>query len=129
MPGLDDIIFRSGPAEDRLAAELERFSFGAAVSPLAEVNPLEGPDNFVRTVVTLGGISIDHAQHPQTRRQDITVTGEKVPERIAGIPFIFDATARALMPGFGPPAPPEITIELADTIQLLNDDFEGTATS
>ena len=125
MPGLDDIIFRPGPAEERLASELERFSFGAAVSPIAEVNPVEGPDRFVRTVVKIGGISLDHAQHPSTGQQNITVTGENVPARISGIMFVFDAKALILMPGFGPPAPQEITTELADTVQTLNDDFEA----
>lgn len=125
MAGLDDIIFRPGPAEERLASELERFSFGAAVSPIAEINPIEGPDKFVRTIVSLGGISLDHAQHPATGQQNITVTGDRVPARISGIMFIFDAKALALMPGFGPPAPQEITAELADTVQTLNDDFEN----
>lgn len=125
MAGLDDIIFRPGPAEKRLATELERFSFGAAVSPIAEVNPIEGPDKFVRTILSLGGTSLDHAQHPATGQQNITVTGEKVPDRISGIMFIFDATALVLMPGFGPPAPQEITSELADTVQSINDQFNS----
>jgi hypothetical protein len=127
MPGLDDIMFRPGPAEVKLKAELERFSFGAAVSPIAEVDPMEGPDKFVRTIVRLGGISLDHAQHPATGQQNITVTGEKVPPRISGIMFVFDAKALVLMPGFGPPAPQEITTVLADTVQTLNDDFENNS--
>jgi hypothetical protein len=125
MPGLNDLIFRPGPAEERLAAELERFSFGAAVSPIAEVTPLEGPDNFVKTVVRLGGISLNHAQHPETRQQNVIVTGEGVPERIANLLFVFDTTAQALLPGYGPPASEEIVTELANTIQTLNDTYEA----
>lgn len=125
MPGIEDIIFKPGDAEVRLTTELERFSFGVAVSPLAEVTPLEGPDNFVRTVVTLGGISLDHAQHPETRQQNITLAGEEISERIAGLPFIFDTGGQFLMMGAGPPLPQEIVSDVADGVQKLNDTFEA----
>ncbi len=122
------MIFRPGEPEARLEAELERFSFGAAVSPLAEVTPFDGPDNFVRTVVTLGGISIDHAQHPATGQQNITASGPDVPDRIAHVHFIYDSGGHFLMAGFGPPAAPEITTELADTVKAFNDNFDASQT-
>jgi hypothetical protein len=124
MPGLEDLFHKPGPAEERLAAEIKRFSFGIAVSPLAEVTPIEGPDEFVRTVVCLGGICIDHAQDALTPQHNITVTGEQVAEIINGKHFIFDGEGMLLMPGFGPPAPVEITNELANTIETLNSEFE-----
>ncbi len=127
MTSLDDLIFRPGAAEEKLAAELERFSFGVAVSPLAEVTPIEGPDEFVRTVVSLGGISIDHAQDPMTPQQNITVTGEGLAKNIAGVPFVFDSAALMLMRGFGPPTSAEITAALANAIETLNNDFEAQA--
>jgi hypothetical protein len=127
MSDSDRLSFRPRPAEEKLVEELKRFSFGVAVSPLAEVTPIEGPDEFVRTKVSLGGISIDHAQHPETPQHNITATGEKVAKNIAGVHFIFDSANLILMPGFGLPAPEEITAELANTIGSLNNDFEALA--
>ncbi len=126
MSSFEDLI-KPNPhdAEKRLAAELERFSFGAAVSPIAEVTAVEGPDKFVRTVVRLGGISLDHAQHPETKQQNVILLGEGVPEAIEGRHYVFDTTALILMPGFGPPAHAKEVTEVANTIQSLNDTFEA----
>ncbi len=129
MSDIDDLTFEPGPAEDRLAAELERFSFGVAASPLAEVDPIEGPDKFVRTIVNLGGTCIDHAQHPETKQQNITVTGLGISKVIADKKFVFDTEGKMLMPGFGPPASPEVTEELASAIRSVNTDFEALSKS
>ncbi len=126
MSGFEDLIRpKNKDVAKRLAGELERFSFGVAVSSFAEVDPLAGPDKFVKTIVSLGGVCIDHAQHPQTGQQNITLSGENVPEGVAGVHYVFDASALILMPGFGPPAHDEVVTEVADTVQLLNDNFDA----
>lgn len=122
-------IIQPGEVEAGLARELERFSFGIAVSPLAEVTPLEGPDGYVKTIAKLGGISIEHAQHPEAMEQRVIATGKAVPETVAGYHFIFDTRASLLMAWLegnaGPiPVPPHVTSDLSDTIKTLNDNFE-----
>jgi len=127
MSGLP--IIQPGEAGESLAGELERFSFGVAVSSIAEVIPIEGPDAFVKTVVSLGGISLIHSQHPRSMQQNMSVSGEAVPPRIVDVPFIFDTRSRLLMAWFegnaGPmPVPEDITTELSSSIKTLNDSFE-----
>ena len=127
MSGLKDIIFKPGEPEARLTSELERFSFGIAVSTFAEVTPVEGPDSFVKTVAHLGGVGIDHAQHPETKQQNIVVSGKDVSPQIDNVPFIFDTYGQFLMAGFGPPLPGEVVSEVADAVQKLNDNFDEQA--
>lgn len=117
------------PAE-KLTAELERFSFGIAVSPIAKVESVSGEDEYVATSVTLGDIKIEHSQHPATREQRVIVSGDGVPDNIVGVNFMFDTHASLLMAWIhghaGPmPVPGHITDELTEVIKSLNDKFEA----
>lgn len=118
-----------GLPETQLATELERFSFGLAVSEYANVEPINGPDACVATLVRFGGFMISHAHHPTTGDQRVMVRGDSVPEIVNELAFMFDTHARLVMswvPGHAGPmlVTGRVATDLSQTIKTVNDDFE-----